>query len=110
MKVRITTNHIRLRLSAEGVTALARGDGLETHVDSGSGAKLGFILSSESSIHEISLTLDGGILHIAVPEQLVTTWAETDQVEIEGVVSSVDGPSVAVLIEKDFPCGHAKRS
>ncbi|GMQ81910.1 MAG: hypothetical protein BMS9Abin05_1347 [Rhodothermia bacterium] len=110
MKVRITNNRIRLRLSPEGVEALARGDGLETHIDSGAGGKLGFYLTSESTIDEISLALDRGILQIAVPEQVVTTWADTDQVGIEGLVSTVEGNSVGVLIEKDLRCEHAKRS
>lgn len=109
MKVRITTNHIRLRLSPEGVKALARGDGLETLIDSGAGGKIGFCLTSDPAIHEISLALDSGILQIAVPEQVVTTWADTDQVGIEGLVSIVNGESVAVLIEKDLKCEHPDR-
>lgn len=106
MKVRITPNQIRLRLSPGDVQVLDRGEGLETCLDLGPGGLLAFRLRSSPSHGEIALGLEGSSLEIVVPENEVNTWASTDRIGIEGSVSITDGNSLFVLIEKDLPCEH----
>lgn len=110
MKARIITDRIRLRLTPEEVEALVRGDRLATGIDLGLNGMHGFSLSSVSAIHEITVALEGAILQIGIPEQIVHTWAHSDQIGIEASVTTAADRSVFVLIEKDLPCEHPKMS
>jgi len=104
MKLRFQFNSIRLRLKRSEVDQLARAGRVEEKIILGQGATFLYVLETSTSVTspQSHLTADG--LVVQVPPELVTRWANSDQVGIKGRQATGNEVHLHVLIEKDFAC------
>jgi hypothetical protein len=105
MKLRVTKNSIRLRLSQTDVERF-RETGLvdeELVIAPGISGSLTYRLARGNG-SAVSATLEGTILTVSIPADEADDWTATDRVGIEGSQPGDNGPSLSILIEKDFAC------
>jgi hypothetical protein len=98
MKLRIRGNTVRARLSQSEVMAFAEIGSIEEPTDFGNGQQLVFALSATDAQAPDATFIDGRI-EISIPAETVTSWANSDQVEIAG-----ETKTIKLLVEKDFKC------
>ncbi len=103
MKIRMTTNSIRLRLRKSDLAELQEKKKLRDKVMFPSQVSFSYALSITSS-ESIDANFEQGQLVISVPKSRATQWIESQEVGIEGHIKLNDTESLHVLIEKDFPC------
>ena len=105
MKVRIQHNSIRFRLKEPEVAYFKKHGFIKETLVLGNdtGAQLQFALQVTSdeilSAHYLS-----NMVTINVPAHTADAWTETDLVGFDGVVNTVSGSPLKVLVEKDFKC------
>ncbi|MGO8816791.1 MAG: DUF7009 family protein [Terriglobia bacterium] len=102
MKLRIQGNSLRLRLTRNEVAQLHDCGRVESSIEFGPGRTLAYALEGAPQAASVIASFDGGAIIVAVPTPLITKWAGSDEISIEGSVQS----GVQVLIEKDFQCLH----
>ncbi len=103
MKLRIRGDSLRLRLSRGEVEAFDRDGRVEDAAHFGPGARLAYSLE-RSPGGALSARLEDGSVVVTVPEDLARTWCRTDRVGLEGEQPTGDGPTLRILVEKDFAC------
>ncbi len=104
MKVRILGNTIRLRVKMHESDTLKEKGLIEEVLEFGpsDSDKLRFqVMSGEE---DFSIVQDGLVIRIEVPLALVHSWATTDLVGFEEMITTSKGAQINVLIEKDFAC------
>ena len=102
MKLRIQGNSLRLRLTRAEVAQLHDSGQVESRIEFAPGSALIYALESSPQATSVTASFNGRAIMVTVPTALMTEWAGSDQVSIEG-------PSPAnaqLLIEKDFQCLH----
>jgi hypothetical protein len=106
MKLRVTKNSIRLRLSMSDVRRFHEEGKVEEKLAIGSGVEQSFSYSlvSDSGAASVAATIGNNTLIVSIPVAQALEWASTDRVGIEGSQSALDGSEVSILIEKDFAC------
>lgn len=102
MKLRIQGNSLRLRLTRNEVAQLHDGGRVEASIEFGPGRTLTYALEGLPHAVSVIASFDGRAIVVAVPTPLITKWAESDQISIEGPEQA----GMQVLIEKDFQCLH----
>jgi hypothetical protein len=106
MKLRISCNSIRLRLSRSEVARFSEAGCIEETLKFPGGARFTYAL--ESGVEPSPrASFDGTAMRIALPQASVTRWAATGDVGISGDCA-FDGQVLQVLVEKDFQCVHTK--
>ncbi|WP_146648730.1 DUF7009 family protein [Labilithrix luteola] len=108
MKLRLRDDSVRLRLTRSEVQAVAERRPVRGVVRFGSG-RFSYVLESTNAVERISATFASGsneaTITVRVPHALAKTWAEGDEVGMEGSVSIGPGQGeLAILVEKDFAC------
>lgn len=102
MKVRWTSESLRLRITPTELAALVRGAVVETTLALPGGGVWSVCILPGAPIASISI--DGGQVALHVVAQDVELLTEGDR---EGVYfSSLGPPPLRWFIEKDFPCAH----
>ncbi|MDE3201981.1 MAG: hypothetical protein KGN79_13785 [Acidobacteriota bacterium] len=106
MKLRIQGNSIRLRVTQpELATLLAEGHIAETtRLGALPGSTLTYSLAC-AHCDEIEVQYSAGEIAVMLPWPVARHWAEESEVSIRASLN-VGGPTLAVLIEKDFACLH----
>jgi hypothetical protein len=104
MKLRIQGDSLRLRLTQKDVAQLVGHGRLESRIEFAPGQALVYLLERSFHAKSVDATFDGHAIRVTLPAQVMTEWAESDQVCIEA--SSAAGPQL--LIEKDFQCLHSR--
>ena len=105
MKLRISGNSIRLRLSRSEVAHFDLTGQIEDVVEFGPVSKLSYMLTAvEDSDLRSSYTTSG--IRVQVPRDLAQEWARTDGVAISAEQPIGDSKTLQILIEKDFQCLH----
>lgn len=106
MKLRTTTNSLRLRLTRSDVARFSENGTIEESLDFGPPANrsLRFALKRDRNASETSATFDDGRIQVIVPDDEARAWAASDDVAIGGVQHSGDGAELRILVEKDFAC------
>jgi len=102
MKLRIQGNSLRLRLTQKEVLCLRDCGRVESSIEFAPGRTLAYVLEGSPHATSVTASFDGGTILVAAPAPLITEWAESDQVTIEGSLQA----GVQLLIEKDFQCLH----
>ena len=105
MKLRLKYNTIRLRLTQDEVSQLAESGYVEEAINFGPQAEtklLIYSVESNSDANTVTSDFGGGKVQISVPENLVKTWAESDEIGISAELNSTSGEPLRVLIEKDL--------
>ncbi len=105
MKLRINGKHLRFRLRQHDVATLSKSGSITDRIEFGETAdqQIGYSLQS-SSDEEMKFSFRENMIRIAIPKQVLDKWMSTDQVGIEGELSTGMNKTVSVLIEKDFAC------
>lgn len=106
MKLRCTTNSVRIRIRRSELDLFDREGRVAEHVHFPGGSILTFALERISgAAWEAALT--DGTLRIGMPEAQAEIWMNPDRVGFEEQLA-VTGTSATLhlLIEKDFPCLH----
>ena len=105
MKLRISGNSIRLRLSRSEVKYFEATGQIEDAVEFGSASKFSYSMTAvEDATLNCSYTSSG--IHIRVPCDLAQDWTRTDLVAISGDQPIEPGKTLQILVEKDFQCIH----
>jgi hypothetical protein len=103
MKLRTTSNSIRLRLSQTDVQNFAETGFVEEtlNIDRVAGQSFSYKLQREEMGEQLTASFENGCLSVYVPAFVADVWTSTDQVGTESEGTN-DRPSI--LIEKDFAC------
>jgi hypothetical protein len=104
VKLRIQGDSLRLRLTQKEVAQLRDRGRVESLIEFLPGQELVYLL--EASFHATSVTaaFNGQAIRVTVPANVMTEWADGDQVGIEPPSSA----GLHLLIEKDFQCLHGR--
>ncbi|MCB1025749.1 MAG: hypothetical protein KDB79_15230 [Acidobacteria bacterium] len=106
MKLRISGNSIRLRLTRSEVERFGSEGTVEESVNFGDGNGSGFrYLIKKTSRETLHASFDGARIVVSVPSDIAGKWIATEDVGIEGV----DG-ELQIFIEKDFVCLNPRKS
>jgi hypothetical protein len=102
MKLRIQANALRLRLTQNEVTELLDDGLVECAIRFPTGRELCYCVASLPFATEVSVDYLDDSIFVVLPSPVVTQWAGSTQVGIEGPRNS----GVQILVEKDFQCLH----
>lgn len=105
MKLRILGNSIRLRLTQPEVETFAGEGVIEERIRFGAETVLTYALEAAAVARPVA-RYDGRRVTVQVPSSQGKTWAETDQVGMEGTQPLDGGEVLTILVEKDFKCLH----
>jgi hypothetical protein len=101
MKLRISGNSIRLRLTRSEVDRFGGTGRVEGSVDFGPvGQKFVYALVRDDRLDAIAAEYHDNVLSVRIPENIAREWAGTDLVGIGSEASA----GLGILIEKDFAC------
>lgn len=98
MKLRLTSNQLRLRLNRSEVAALGKGGALEERVEL-EGATVGWTAAAIPGIAGITARFEDGVVAVRIPAELASPWASNQE---EGLYARQSGLEIA--IEKDYEC------
>ena len=109
MKLRLEDNTLRLRLSAEEVTAFGHAGRLHTVVPLGpsSADVLTYILERTMATgSELRLAYTPGHITVLVPAALADEWMATETISLRGSYPVAGNQVLHILVEKDLGCKH----
>jgi hypothetical protein len=106
MKLRISGNSIRLRLSRSEVALLAKDSSVEDVVHFGPDCKLSYSLSISPSTRDVSAELKSTSIKVRIPQAIADSWISTDSLTIAGEQNAGGAVPLQILIEKDLKCVH----
>lgn len=100
MKLRFHDNSLRLRLSQSEVARLKHDGRIEDTIAFGPHQALTYSIEAVP-VTQVGASFEDGRVRVVAPSSVVHAWIDGDEVGIEGA-----GPTLRVLIEKDFQCIH----
>ncbi len=105
MKIRWTSQSVRLRITPSELTALQQGECAEEEIELPGGG--GWATRIIPNMKETSAYADRETLHLYLTaDDLVRLSDET----LEGIYFEETDPPLRYCIEKDFPCAHPRPS
>lgn len=99
MKLRISGNSIRLRLSVTDVTSLVDLGSVSADCNIGSGT-LTYQISQDNNQNILSASFADGYIEVKVPKDWLTNWDNDERIGFDGN----DPNGLYILVEKDFQC------
>ncbi len=99
MKLRLTGNSLRLRVTRSEVVRLRDHGVLEESADFGSGEILSYRIESRAGAEPTRVDFRNGLLLVVVPSEIVRVWTFGDDVGIYAQAGAM-----GIAIEKDFHC------
>lgn len=109
MKIRILANTIRLRLKMHEVDSLREHGRMEEILEFGPAPEDILRIQLCRGEEDYGIEQNGMSISIIVPKAMVESWATTDLVGIEEMITTSKGRYIKVFIEKDFACLDADR-
>jgi hypothetical protein len=106
MKLRISGNSLRLRLSRSDVARLERFSCVEDAVEFGPDCKLSYSLAVSAESGAVHASLNGGSINVLIPRDTARSWIGTDSLTISAQQDIGEGKNLQILIEKDLKCAH----
>lgn len=103
MKLRCTTNSIRIRVRKSELVALSKKGHIRETIRITEDVLFEFSLQLKK-VEQVMATLEKNTLSVIIPEAMATKWISSDQVGIEVNNKLSDNATLHILIEKDFPC------
>lgn len=99
MKLRISGNSIRLRLSMSDVQMLVQSGIIldKSHIGNGI---LKYQITQNIHENELSATFENDTINVHLPKDWLTNWDNDERIGFEGR----DANGLYILIEKDFQC------
>ena len=104
MKLRISHNSLRLRLTRSDVERLRQAGVVEESTLLGGAIPFAYRLSVDPQLREIRTGRYPHGIQVRLPEDMALAWSASERVRISGVEVHPGGRSTTVLIEKDFTC------
>lgn len=103
MKLRITGNSLRLRLTRSEVQSFGKSGKIEDQVcfPGNAGTVLRYSLE-RSGEDSLNASFADGNIRIFIPKALAATWVMNGQIGVESGVELVGGNQLKILVEKDF--------
>lgn len=103
MKLRLRGSSLRLRLTRGEVARIGAGERVEETVAFG-GSSLVYAVTTASDASRIAASFSGAEIRVVIPSEIARRWASGDEVGIEAEQANDGGPSLRILVEKDFEC------
>lgn len=103
MKLRCTSNSIRLRVRKSDLNVLKQTGKVSDSIRFTAETVLSFSLES-STAKTIEAIYTHQLISIKLPQQQLSNWIESTEVGIETHIETSPGNTLHILIEKDFPC------
>ncbi len=104
MKLRCTTNSIRIRIRKSELQQLATGQRITEQVGFGQGVVFTFSLDITTSKKQVAASFLNNNLIVKLPKAIAKEWINSNQVGIEVKHPIEKDQNLHILIEKDFPC------
>ncbi len=104
MKLRLTSNSVRLRLLRSDVQKLVESGRVEETIAFAPAAALTFALVIDAEINQPYLRHSTAELAITLPKAAARHWAETEEVGIYASADVGTGTPLDLIVEKDFAC------
>lgn len=105
MKLRCTTNSIRLRVRKSDLDRLQKESIISESLTFANQIHLRFSLKIDEKLTEVTAYFENNEIIVHLPSQQAQTWINSNQVGIEATNSSGESQEpLDILIEKDFPC------
>ncbi|WP_373274984.1 DUF7009 family protein [Parapedobacter tibetensis] len=108
MKLRISGNTIRLRLTQAEVEQIGRGEPVRQTLTMNEDVNFGYSLATAADSLSISARYTPNDLVVFVPSTLAKTWTDTDLVSLRHVQGENTDHEILILVEKDFQCLHKR--
>ena len=104
MKLRITTDSIRFRVTPAEAAALAKSGKVESVLRFGpvSDQHLTYALEASAMCAQVEAVFKGRLIKIVLPERLVCDWARSNEVGIEHIEITGAGTAMKIIVEKDL--------
>lgn len=103
MKLRIKDNSIRLRLTQTEVERIGNGDQIHSNLNFPGGEKVSYMLAG-SAVEDPEIEYKDNRISISIPTEILTKWANSDEVSLLYELSLDHDNVLKLLIEKDFAC------
>ncbi|MDQ3021170.1 MAG: hypothetical protein M3R36_11465 [Bacteroidota bacterium] len=103
MKLRISGNSIRLRLSKSEVEKLSHNGSLEEHALFGKNV-FSYALQCKADCSELCADFEKGKITVFIPESFIKDWAENDVIGFDTKMETSNNELLNILVEKDFKC------
>src|SRR5215204_2956024 len=106
MKLRISGNSVRLRLTQSDVVEFAKTGIVEDRTEFGGelNQNLSYSVIAERRAEKVSARFENGRISVIIPQDIAQKWSQTEQVGISGAQDLPTGKTLRILIEKDFAC------
>ena len=106
MKLRLTSNSVRFRISPTELKTLRETGKLESCTAFGPEAdkRLAFVLLGCAEASTLRLDFAGTSIRVTIPDCAIARWTDSDEVGMEGTQAVADGQELKISIEKDFHC------
>ena len=109
MKIRISGNSIRLRLSKTDVAQLKQYQHVSDKTIISGQEIFRYTLRSSSSIEKTRVTFQQGEILISIPQAQANIITDTDQIGVEELIENGTVEKLLLLIEKDLKCLDGNR-
>lgn len=106
MKIRITGNNLRVRVSKTEADLLASGRKIEQVTVFSAASRLTSAVTPVADARGPSATFQRDRLEVFFPAEKLRQWGKSDEVGIEANQPVKDGQPLTILLEKDFQCLH----
>ena len=103
MKLRCTTNSIRIRLRKSDIDVLKNKEIVEDQIQFPGSDLLRYAVCISDSAELYASFVNNEIL-VYIPKKMAINWIESNQVSLENHINSLEKRGLSILIEKDFPC------
>ena len=103
MKLRIKDNSIRLRLTQTEVEQIGNGDQIHNNLNFPGGERVSYLLVG-SAVENPKIDYKDNRISISVPTEILTIWANSNEVSLLYELSLDHDNVLKLLIEKDFAC------
>jgi hypothetical protein len=104
MKIRISGNSIRIRLSKPEVEKLRTKGSLEDKTSFGTTTYFSYAVERKDGIKTLSANYHQNKITLMVPETLVKDWPENTVVGFDSHQTINETETLYLLLEKDFKC------
>ncbi len=104
MKLRIRGNSLRLRLTRGELDTLRHSGRVAQSIAFPDGRALTYAIRAEQGTQALSVDFSGQEICVVMTDAQLQRWLQPQEVGVSGTLSLPDGGTLAVLLEKDFPC------
>jgi hypothetical protein len=106
MKLRFSSDQIRIRVRKSDIEALERDGQLTETIALPGGGNFGFSIRLDGQTQQIYVRQEGSLLAVFLPENQARHWINSEEVGMEAALPTANQGLLQVAVEKDFPCQH----